>query len=308
MENSTTPRPDGGPFRGIHPMLYAFFDRSGALDRSALERQVETCVANGAHGIAALGLATEVGKLSAAERRDGVRWTVEAVRGRLPLAATVGSGPVADQIAFGQFARDAGADWLILQPPLERGRPESELLAHLDAVMAALAGHPVGLQNAPEYMGVGLSPAGIVELAERHPHFVVLKGEGPVVHIRAAIEQTGARLAVFNGRNGLELPDNFRAGCAGMIPCLDTVDRQVGVCDAMQAGRHEEAERIYRDALPAIAFAMQSLDTLTCYGKRLAALRMGMGEAIHDRAPALQPTAFGVECVRRYAAALGPLA
>ncbi len=26
------------------------------------------------------------------------------------------------------------------------------------------------------------------------------------------------RLAVFNGRGGMELPDNFRAGCAGLVP------------------------------------------------------------------------------------------
>jgi 4-hydroxy-tetrahydrodipicolinate synthase len=59
--------------------------------------------------------------------------------------------------------------------------------------------------------------------------------------------------------------------------------------------------------LPAIVFVMQSLDTLICYGKRLAALRMGLPE-VYDRAPALAPTAFGLACVRRYANALGPLA
>ena len=59
--------------------------------------------------------------------------------------------------------------------------------------------------------------------------------------------------------------------------------------------------------MQAIVFVMQSLDTMLCYGKRLAALRLGLGE-VHDRQPALAPGAFGLECVRRYAGMLGPLA
>ncbi|HXV06602.1 MAG TPA: hypothetical protein VD791_01110 [Burkholderiales bacterium] len=112
---------------------------------------------------------------------------------------------------------------------------------------------------------------------------------------------------MFNGRGGNELPDNLRAGCAGLIPATDTFDFQVRVFELMRSGRAQDearAEAVYREVLPAIVFAMQSLDTLICYGKRLAALRLGLPE-VHDRAPALALTASGLACVRRYAAALG---
>jgi len=69
----------------------------------------------------------------------------------------------------------------------------------------------------------------------------------------------------------------------------------------------EIAERIYGKVLPAIVFTLQSLDTLICYGKRIAALRLGLSE-VHDRAPALAPTSFGMDLARRYAEMLGPLA
>ena len=48
-------------FEGIYPMLYAFFDESGALDRSACRMQVDACIAAGAHGLAIGGLATLAG-------------------------------------------------------------------------------------------------------------------------------------------------------------------------------------------------------------------------------------------------------
>ena len=66
-------------FRGIYPILYAFFGADGRLDEAAMRRQVQCCLAGGAHGLAVLGLATEVNKLSAAEKRDVVRWSAEEI-------------------------------------------------------------------------------------------------------------------------------------------------------------------------------------------------------------------------------------
>ncbi len=292
-------------FHGIYPMQYAFFGADGRLDREAMRRQAEVAVAGGAHGVAVMGLATEVGKLSPEERRSVVEWLTQDLDGRLPLAVTVAPGIVAEQIAFAQFARDRGAAWVILQPPPERGLPESHYAEHFSRVMAAVD-VPMAIQNAPEYIGVGLSAESIAELARSRPNFTVLKGEGPVIGIETVVRATGGALAVFNGRNGQELPDNLRAGCAGMIPATDTFDWQVKIYEAFRRGDEAAAEAIYRDVLPAIIFGMQSLDALICYGKRMAALRMGLGE-VYDRAPAMVPTAFGLECAARFATALGRL-
>jgi len=75
----------------------------------------------------------------------------------------------------------------------------------------------------------------------------------------------------------------------------------------MRDGAETEAEALYREVLPAVVFVMQSLDTLHAYGKRIAAMRLGLGEVI-DRAPALRPSVYGLQCARRYASALGPFA
>jgi len=118
--------------------------------------------------------------------------------------------------------------------------------------------------------------------------------------------------STFNPHDRSRTPGGSSSGSAaavgaGMIPAADTFDRQARIYDLFQAGREAEAESIYREVLPAIVFVMQSLETLHCYGKRLAARRLGLG-AVHDRVPALAADAFGLQCVERYAAALGPLA
>jgi 4-hydroxy-tetrahydrodipicolinate synthase len=292
------------PFGGIIPMQYAFFDRAGRLDRDAMRRQARAAIAAAAHGVAVLGLGTEVGKLDASERRSVIDWVSEEVQGRLPLVVTVAGSTVEEQTELARYAQHAGAAWLILQPPPERGLPEAHYRDFFAQVMARVE-LPVAIQNAPEYIGIGLGDAALQQLARERRNFVAVKGEGPSVAIRHTV-QAVAPLAVLNGRGGLELIDNLRAGCTGLIPATDTFDAQVRIFAAMREGDEAQAQRVYREVLPAIVFVMQSLDTLLCYGKRLAALRLGLGE-VHDRQPGLAPSEFGLACVRRYAEELGPL-
>ena len=102
------------------------------------------------------------------------------------------------------------------------------------------------------------------------------------------------------------IEENLEAGCRGMIVAPDNADLQHVIHVALQAGRVDEARDRSQRLLPAIVFAMQSLDTLICYGKRIAAWRMGF-EVEHDRAPALHATGFGLRVARKHARRLGPL-
>jgi dihydrodipicolinate synthase/N-acetylneuraminate lyase len=296
-------------FKGVYPMLYAFFDAAGRLDRGAMRAQVEYCVASGAHGIAALGLGTEVSKLAPEERRQVVAWVAEDLAGRLPLAITVFGITPEEQIAFVRMAAERGADWVILQPP-QTGNPITEdRLVDFFGAVADAAPVPVAIQNAPQYIGVGLSSGGLDRLSRDHPNVRLLKAEGSALDTRALIELTEGRMAVFQGRGGMEFIDVMRAGCVGMIPSVESCHVQSRMFDLMQTGRADdeaEAERLYAHLAPLIVFLMQSVGQFVCYGKRLTARRIGVAE-VHDRQPAQAPSAFGLDCLTRHAAVLDQL-
>jgi dihydrodipicolinate synthase/N-acetylneuraminate lyase len=294
--------PANADFHGIYPILYAFFDAAGRPLEAPLAAQVEAAIRHGAHGVAVLGLATETNKLDVGERRQVMEWTAAALRRRLPLAVTIAEPSVAGQIAFARAAKAAGADWVILQPPPLAGFGEAEYLRFFGAV-ADGAELPVAIQNAAQFLGVGLSNAGLVALNRNHPNVCLLKGEAPAHVIARLIDDTTGAFRVFNGRGGLELPDNLRAGCAGMIPAPECFDAQVRIHDAMRAGDEAEAERVYREILPLITFMMASLDTFVCYGKRITARRLGIAE-VHDRAPCQHPSPFGLAMMERFLATL----
>jgi 2-keto-3-deoxy-L-arabinonate dehydratase len=306
MDSSRTSEPR---IAGIYPILYAYFDRHNQLDREAMRRQMQAVVGARAPGVAVLGLATEVNKLSRVEREQVIQWAIEDSGGALPLAVTVSGTSVEAQRELARFALAQGASWLILQPPsLPPGTAPQPETFYFDFFAAVMDGFdvPMGIQNAPEYLGVGLSPDSLERLAVRCPNFRLLKGEGPSIVLAETIARVGHLMPVLNGRGGLELLDNLRAGCAGMIVAPDCFDWQQRVYEAFANGDVARAETLYREVLPGIVFVMQSLDTLICYGKRIAAWRMGF-EVQHDRDTKLLPSRFGLETARRFAHTLGPL-
>ncbi|WP_281985372.1 dihydrodipicolinate synthase family protein [Thalassorhabdomicrobium marinisediminis] len=295
-------------YRGIFPILYSFFDDTGELDRDAMRRQVEGCIRGGAHGIAVMGLATEVGKLDVNERRRVIEWVGEDIAGRIPYAVTVGETSVNGQVNFLKAAKDAGADWAILQPPAVGGVPEAEMVRFLGKI-ADSTDLPLAIQNFPGVMANSLSNGGLKELNRQHGNVRLLKAEGPATYINQLNEDTDGAFEIFGGMGGIQLPNSLRAGCVGMIPAADLFDPQVKVYDLMCSGAPEdiaEAERLYRELLPLIVFMMSSIENFIVYGKQLLAKRLGLTNGA-ARQPTIRVSDFGLRIVSDWADRLGPL-
>lgn len=295
-------------FHGIYPMLYAFFNPDGRLDRKAMKRQVEACVASGVHGVAILGIVTEFNKLDVNERKQVIEWTAEDLAGRLPLAVTANEMSIHGQVEIAKLAAAVGADWVILQPPPIRNVPESELVSFFGKVAEAST-LPVAIQNNPVNLDVVLSAGALKTLNRNHPNVNLLKGEGPIDYVRRLIADTDGAFTVFNGRGGLELPSSMRLGCAGLIPAPEVCDVLAKVYDLFRKGDEAsiaEAERLHMSVLPLLTYVMASPEHMLCYGKRLYAKRIGI-EEVHPRHPCILPHEFGTAIVERYAANLPPL-
>ncbi|MTI18211.1 dihydrodipicolinate synthase family protein [Rhodobacteraceae bacterium RKSG542] len=292
---------------GIYPILYAFFNEDGSLNRANFQKQIEHCLAAGAHGIAILGLVTEVGSLTPDERKQIIRWTVEAVAGHVPVATTIAGRTAEEQRALAGFAEEAGASWVIFQPPLGQKPPANELLEFFAGLMESI-GIPAGIQNAPEFMGCGLEVPELTELSRLRPNFKVMKGEGPVVNVKPYVDALEGKVKVFNGRGGLELYDNLKAGCAGLVPAPDCADLQIKLYDALKAGDEIAAQEYYHRFLPYAVYSMQSIATAVFYGKQLFAERIGLEAAGPCRAYSLSNDRFYLDAGRLWALRLGPYA
>ena len=102
------------------------------------------------------------------------------------------------------------------------------------------------------------------------------------------------------------MTDSLRAGCKGFVLAPDAAPVAARIFALWQAGQTDKAEALYAQTLPAATFVMQSLEHLITYGKRIFGANAGI--AIHDRAPCLPVTPFGLDRATRWSASLRQLA
>ncbi len=297
-------------FHGVYPMLFALFAPDGSLDREAMRRQLNAMVDIGSHGIAVLGLATESNKLSLAERQLLLEWVSEDLGGRLPLSVTIPGPNIAEQVALAKQARSCGAQWLVLQPPPVTGVSEASLAGYFSSVLEKVD-LPTGLQIAPEYLGNAVSAATALELARRHANLSLLKVEMSAHAVAGLLRETNEKFTVFNGMDGVDLPDSMRAGCAGCIPGAELADYLVKIFNGLKSDRSDErqaADEAYVRLAPLLTFMMDSLDRFLVYGKRLLCDRLGLPvENASVRSPAGAIDAEGEAIVSHWSKSIGRL-
>lgn len=136
---------------GIYPMLYSFFDDQGGLRLEPFQAQVDVVLANGAAGVAILGLGTEVSRLTPQERIQVLETVAARIDGKALLLVTVYGDTPSAQIEFARRAVDAEATALLLQPPAQH--IDEPALVDFFSEVIAQAGCPIGIQNAPEFLG-----------------------------------------------------------------------------------------------------------------------------------------------------------
>lgn len=287
--------------RGVYPVLYALFDNQGALDRRAMLDQVEICLSMGADGLVILGLATEVRALEPHERRRLVEWVGPAINGRVPFVVTIFGDTAERQIDDSGHAADHGADWVIYQPPGDTSDEESLRVA-FDRLLAS-SRLPAAIQNAPQFIGHGLSIKSITDLADSHAGLQTIKQEVSAAETADLVDLVGDRLSVFSGRGGIELVDSYLAGARGHIPAPEYADLLIDIWRLLERDDIDAARTRYAQVLPLATFVLQSIDSLLTYGKWLFCRRFGLPYG--QRQNRLTPTSFGLARLADHAAFAG---
>jgi 4-hydroxy-tetrahydrodipicolinate synthase len=242
-------------FEGIIPAVTTPFDRAGDVDAAALESNVRAYVEAGVHGLVATGTMGEAASLSGEERRAVVAAVVRAA-GRVPVIAGVSAGTPAAAIGLAADAADAGAEGIMLLPPLGYRADEREIEAFYRAVAEA-AGLPLMAYNNPEASGTDMGPALIARLGRRIERLVAVKECSGDVRRIPAIIHAAPDLDVLVGGDDWAL-EGFAAGALGWVTGVaDVAPREcVELFDLCRAGDLEAARAVYRRLLPLARFDM----------------------------------------------------
>jgi len=269
--------------RGVLPVLHAPYANGGGLDVATLRREIDWDFGAGVQGVA-IGMASEVIRLTDEERDHLVREVVRHVAGRGPVVAAAGGESAVQAARHARVAEEAGAAALMVPPPFLTRCGEDQLLSYYGAVLEATR-LPVMLQDASGYLGGPLPMEVQLALFRRHPERILFKPEGPTMSatFSALRDATSGKAQVFEGRGGLSLVDSYRRGIAGVLPGSDVPWSITALWGALEKGDEARARRI-QGALALFGPILSSLDAFLAVEKALL-VKQGVFPNAHVRGP-----------------------
>ena len=284
MEEPTTAS-HSDMWRGVYPAICTPFTVDGAVDLDAQRRVVRFALDCGSHGIVAFGLAGEVLKLSADERRALTDVIVDEVGGAVPVFVGAGAPSVRASVELARHAEQAGASCVVLSAPMGGAVGDAALVDYFARIASAVS-VPVMIQDAPAYLGVGLGPEVVRQIGAAAENVRLVKLEAGPVEISDWIFHLGDEFSIWGGDGGIYLLDCVRTGAAGVIPGGDLVDLLVQVYETDARGESALAEERFRKILPMLVFEMQhSIDHYNACAKHVL-VRRSVLEDPGLRAPA----------------------
>lgn len=193
------------------------FHADGSLNLEAFRRHVRWMKGTGVHALFVCAGTGEYFNLALEEFRAAVAAAVEEAGADLPVLAGCGySTPIAKQ--FGQAARDAGADGLLLLPPYLIAPEQEGLYRHVREVAEA---SEIGVIL--YHRDNALYSARTVSRLAEVPNVIGFKdGHGNLEQFARIHLELGDRLAYMNGMPTAEMtfPSFFALGCRGYSSAL----------------------------------------------------------------------------------------
>lgn len=246
-------------FRGIFGIVTAPFNDKLDLDLEDVVSQVEFMNRGGVHGIVVPVNASEYWTLSDDERKLLVRTTVESNAGRLPVVAGVTSQsiPVSEMLA--RHAKEVGADAVIAAPPVLPGCTPAQMKEYYKRIASAAEGIPVFIQNHTPPFGIPISAQYCMELIHEIDGVEFVKEETQYSsHMISALNDLGKNepkyRGTFGGKACRYLIDEFNRGAIGCMPACQVADVMAMIWDLLEAGKKEEAEKIFQAAEAQVTF------------------------------------------------------
>ena len=217
---------------------------NGEIDWSALKSLVEWHIAEGTHGIVAVGTTGESATLTVDEHCAVIKAVIATVNGRIPVIAGTGANSTREAIELTQSAKDAGADACLLVTPYYNKPTQEGLYQHYKAVAEAVA-IPQILYNVPGRTGVDMHNATVARLAGI-PNIVGIKdATGNLVRGQELINLVSDKMAVYSGDDGTAY-ELILLGAKGNISVTANVAPKAmsAICEAALAGNAELAKEL----------------------------------------------------------------
>jgi 4-hydroxy-tetrahydrodipicolinate synthase len=246
-------------FDGVFSVLPTPFTSSGDIDDDSLKRVVDLFIGDGVNGFTALGVTSEVARLTESERDSVLDTVVAQVNGRVPIVAGTTAEGLRTCIEYSRRAKAAGASAVMISPP-RMPKINSDAVARHFADVAAAVDIPIIVQDYPPISGYAMEASLLARIARDVPSARTIKLEDPPTPLKTSriLEQTqGLEVRVFGGLGGVFLLEELIAGAAGAMTGFAFPAILVQIVGLFRAGKTDEAADVFYRKVPLMRFEFQ---------------------------------------------------
>lgn len=236
--------------RGAFTALVTPF-KNGQVDEEGYRQLIERQIDDGIDGLVPCGTTGESATLSHDEHETVIRICIDQAKGRVPVIAGAGSNNTKEAVSLARFAKEAGADAILLITPYYNKPSQEGLYAHFKAIDDEVA-IPAVLYNVPGRTGVSIAPATMARLYKDLKHVIGVKeATGNLTQVSDILELCDDDFVLLSGDDFTVLP-SLAVGGKGVISVVSNIApaEMAGMCAAYFAGDMAKARELHYKLAP----------------------------------------------------------
>ena len=191
-------------FTGSGVALITPFDEKNEINFEKLRELLEYHIVNRTDAVIVTGTTGESATMSDEEKLAVIKFSVDVVRGRIPVIAGTGSNNTKHAVWLSQEAEKLGADALLVVTPYYNKGNESGIYNHYKEI-AENVKIPIILYNVPGRTGVNLS-INLVEELSKLENVVAIKEASGNISYAAEIARVVPELDIYSGNDDMTVP------------------------------------------------------------------------------------------------------
>ncbi len=208
-------------FKGAGVALVTPMNADGSVNYETLEKLIEFQIENGTDAIITCGTTGESATLTADERKEVIKFTIEKVAGRVPVIAGTGANNTETALKYSLEAEALGADGLLIVTPYYNKTSQAGLIKHYNYI-ADRVKTPIILYNVPSRTGVNILPETYLELSKHQNICATKEASGDISAVAKIKALCGKDLEIYSGNDDQIVP-MLSIGAIGVISVFSNI-------------------------------------------------------------------------------------
>lgn len=202
-------------FKGVYCVSVTAFKDDESIDEERTKAHLDRVIDAGVHGVIIGGSTGEFASLSEKEREHLLEFGIAHVKGRVPVLVGTMAPSTKETIRWCKFAKDAGADGLMIVNPYYGAITDESLYQHFKTVAKSID-LPIMPYNNNDTSGNDLVPEIAIKLAENCSNIRYVKACVDTRRIQTIINGSKGKIKVFMGVDDLSF-QGFLLGATGVV-------------------------------------------------------------------------------------------